>query len=68
MTSNEPTTRATVTKVLPNHDETCFLKVEDIEQQELPAEKVQEITDSLNKLLETTTTKLRYQYHEKLDK
>lgn len=38
------------------------------EQDELPAEKVKKMTDSLNKLLETTSTKLRYQYHEKLDK
>lgn len=37
-------------------------------QQELPAEKAKKITETLNNLLETTSTKLRYQYHEKLDK
>lgn len=38
------------------------------EQEELPAEKAKKMTDSLNKLLETTSTKLRYEYHEKLDR
>lgn len=38
------------------------------QETELPAEKAKKVTDSLNKLLETTSTKLRYQYHEKLDK
>ena len=38
------------------------------EEIELPAGKAKKVTDSLNKMLETTSTKLRYQYHEKLDK
>lgn len=57
------TSKVTMTQNEANH----FSTIHD-EQQELPAEKAKKVTDSLNKLLETTTTKLRYQYHEKLDK
>lgn len=38
------------------------------EETELSAEKAKNMTDSINELLNTTSTKLRYQYHEKLDK
>nr|WP_106783752.1 flagellar protein FlaG [Lysinibacillus timonensis] len=37
-------------------------------EETLPAEKVQQMTESLNTLLETTNTKLRYEFHEKLEK
>lgn len=57
-----------VPKVIPDDIGKVPLAAETVEQQKLPAEKVQKITDSLNKLLETTSTELRYQYHEKLDK
>ena len=58
-TSNEQTIRVTF-----NSEEK---RSQPIEQQELPTEKVQEITDSLNKLLETTSIQLRYQFHENLN-
>ena len=77
LTSNETTNRITTSNskssvtapnVLSDQNENSSSTAVDIEQQKLSAEKVQKITDSLNKLLETTSTKLRYQFHEKLDK
>lgn len=58
-TSNEQTIR-----VNSNSEEK---RSSTIEQQELPKEKVQKITDSLNKLLDTTSIQLRYQFHENLN-
>jgi len=39
-----------------------------LEQVDLPAEKAKKMTVSLNNLLETTNTKLRYEFHEKLER
>lgn len=36
-------------------------------QEFLPAEKAKKMTDSMNKFLETTTTELRFKYHEQLN-
>lgn len=38
------------------------------EETQLPADKAKKITESINQILDTTSTKLRYKYHEKLDK
>lgn len=57
-----------IPKVIMDQSESNSSAPLNLEQHELPAEKVQKITDSLNKLLEATSTKLRYKYHEKLDK
>ena len=38
------------------------------EETELSAEKAKSVIDSMNEVLNTTSTKLRYQYHDKLDK
>ncbi|MFC7685709.1 flagellar protein FlaG [Ureibacillus sp. GCM10028918] len=34
----------------------------------LPADKAKQMTESLNTLLETTNTKLRYEFHDELEK
>ena len=63
----ETSIRAAVSKIVPDYNEKMsFIEVE-TEQQDLPAEKVKNITDSLNKLLDTTSVQLRYQYHENLN-
>jgi len=36
--------------------------------EDLSAGKVKKMTESLNEFLETTSTKLRYEFHEKLEK
>ncbi|TSI04299.1 flagellar protein FlaG [Lysinibacillus sp. BW-2-10] len=41
---------------------------EETTEEILPAEKAQQMTESLNTLLETTNTKLRYEFHEQLEK
>jgi len=40
---------------------------ESSDQDYLSNEKAKKMTDSLNKLLETTSTKLRYEFHEELE-
>ena len=37
-------------------------------KEDLSASKVKKMTESLNDFLETTSTKLRYEFHEKLEK
>lgn len=37
-------------------------------KEELSSDKAKKMTESINKLLETTSTKLRYEYHDKLEK
>jgi len=37
-------------------------------REDLSASKVKKMTESLNDFLETTSTKLRYEFHEKLEK
>jgi len=44
------------------------LTKENLEEEYLLPEKAKKMTDSLNQLLETTNTKLRYEFHEKLEK
>ena len=66
-TSKETSVRTAVTKIVSETSENISSIEEMNGQQELPAEKVQKITDSLNKLLDTTSVQLRYQYHENLN-
>lgn len=68
--TNVENTQESIEKVTPVtiHTEQQSSSKMNSEQEELPAEKVKKMTDSLNKMLETTSTKLRYQYHEKLEK
>ena len=47
--------------------ESNFITKESSEQEHLSGEKAKKMTDSLNKLLETTSTKLRYEFHEELE-
>lgn len=65
--SKETSNRAAVSKIVPDYTEKKSSTEVETEQQDLPAEKVQKITDSLNKLLDTTSVQLRYQYHENLN-
>jgi len=41
---------------------------ENFKEDDLSAGKVKKMTESLNDFLETTSTKLRYEFHEKLEK
>ena len=66
-TSKETTVRTAVTKIVSETNENISSIEEKNEQQELSSEKVQKITDSLNKLLDTTSVQLKYQYHESLN-
>lgn len=43
-------------------------KGEEVWKEDLSADKAKKMTASLNDFLETTSTKLRYQFHEKLEK
>ena len=43
-------------------------KSEEVWKENLSADKVKKMTKSLNDFLETTSTKLRYEFHEKLEK
>ncbi|SFQ53527.1 flagellar protein FlaG [Psychrobacillus psychrotolerans] len=43
-------------------------KNEDLSVENLSSDKVKKMTESLNDFLETTSTKLRYEFHEKLEK
>ena len=36
-------------------------------EQQLPADKAKQVTDSMNKFLETANTQLRFKFHEKLN-
>ncbi|WP_298470778.1 flagellar protein FlaG [uncultured Psychrobacillus sp.] len=36
-------------------------------EQRLPAEKTKKMADSMNKFLETTSTEIRFKYHEELE-
>lgn len=40
----------------------------DLEDETLPVEKVQQMTDSLNSILETTNSKLKFEFHDELEK
>ncbi|WP_419958138.1 flagellar protein FlaG [Psychrobacillus psychrotolerans] len=43
-------------------------KSEETSKEHLTPDKTKKMTESLNEFLETTSTKLRYEFHEKLDK
>jgi len=43
-------------------------KGEEVGKEDLSADKAKKMTASLNDFLETTSTKLRYEFHEKLEK
>ena len=43
-------------------------KSEELSVENPSSEKVKKMTESLNDFLETTSTKLRYEFHEKLEK
>lgn len=43
-------------------------KGEEVWKEDLSADKAKKMTASLNDFLETTSTKLRYEFHEKLEK
>ncbi|WP_277586017.1 flagellar protein FlaG [Psychrobacillus antarcticus] len=43
-------------------------KSEETSKENLTPDKVKKMTESLNEFLETTSTKLRYEFHEKLEK
>jgi len=43
-------------------------KDEEVWKEDLSADKAKKMTASLNDFLETTSTKLRYEFHEKLEK
>lgn len=45
-----------------------ILTKENLVEEYLPVEKAKKMTESLNQLLETTNTKLRYEFHEKLER
>ena len=52
--------------ITPNAQDTQ--KSEEVWKENLSADKVKKMTKSLNDFLETTSTKLRYEFHEKLEK
>ena len=66
-TSKETSVKTAVTKIIPETNESTSTTEEKMKNQELHAEKVRKITDSLNKLLDTTSVQLKYQYHENLN-
>jgi len=43
-------------------------KIEETLKEDLSPDKVKKMTESLNDFLETTSTKLRYEFHDKLEK
>ncbi len=57
------------TKVVPTEKLIEVPKVEVALETEhhLPAEKAKKMADSMNKFLETTSTELRFKYHEELE-
>lgn len=61
------TANATASVVGAQAENTGLLAKEQMEE-ELPAEKAKKVTDSLNKILDMTDTKLRYKYHEELNR
>jgi len=62
------TANATVSVVEAQAEKNNLLAKEQAMQEELPAEKAKKVTDSINKILDMTDTKLRYKYHEELDR
>lgn len=44
------------------------LALDGAEQEFIPADKAKKMTDSMNKFLESTTTELRFKFHEELKK
>jgi len=55
----------TIIPASPQADYIPLLK-ESTEQEHLPAEKAQKMTDSMNRFMESTSTNLRFQFHEEL--
>lgn len=58
------------TKVLVEEVQAISEKAQEqsvVEQQQLPAVKAEQMTDSMNKFLETVNTQLRFKFHEKLN-
>lgn len=55
----------TIIPASPQADYIPLLK-ESIEQEHLPAEKAKKMTDSMNRFMESTSTNLRFQFHEEL--
>lgn len=63
-----------IDKLSISESEVVTLEMQDTQKSEeawtedLSPDKVKKMTESLNDFLETTSTKLRYQFHEKLEK
>lgn len=66
--STTVTANATASVVEAQAEKNNLLAKDQATQEELPAEKAKKVTDSLNKILDMTDTKLRYKYHEELDR
>jgi len=66
---NEGRVTVTNTKELSLRQEVSTVKnAKEPFKEDLTASKVRKMTESLNDFLETTSTKLRYEFHEKLEK
>ena len=63
-----------IDKLSISESEVVTLEMQDTQKSEetwtedLSSDKVKKMTESLNEFLETTNTKLRYEFHEKLEK
>jgi len=63
-----------IDKLSISESEVVTLEMQDTQKSEetwtedLSPDKVKKMTESLNEFLETTSTKLRYEFHEKLEK
>ena len=63
-----------IDKLSISDSEVVTLEMQDTQKSEetwtenLSPDKVKKMTESLNEFLETTSTKLRYEFHEKLEK